>query len=327
MSQRVASRRGDRVKEVYDLNYTTYDAPLTKEDWARYGSWVKESQESERQLYREEISMMGFSIGMGVFFGVLFALIGAAWLGLVIGLLCGAVVVKVILQLRRRRVARVSMLRFAHDNSLEYSSLAPAHMREDLRFTDGTTVSNYGQVTIPLKKAMPHIVLDAKGNNGFFGATSLPEGFDKSQVISLEGDFDKYFTLYGPEGYQTDVRYILTPDVMQVLIDHARGRDVVIRGSTLELSLGVINFASAQSVRDALAVVTVLRREIAKQADAYRDDKAPAADGGQQVVAEAGRVLMSDVKRQRSKTIIYVAIAVIVAIVQAVVVFGVINKE
>ena len=74
---------------------------------------------------------------------------------------------------------------------------------------------------------LPHIVLDATSNNGLFGS-NLPSTFARSQRLSLEGDFDRYFSLYCPEGYETDALYLFTPDIMARFIDNAAALDVEI---------------------------------------------------------------------------------------------------
>ena len=48
----------------------------------------------------------------------------------------------------------------------------------------------------------------------------------ESQRISLEGNFDRFFTTYAPEGFHRDALEVLTPDVMALLIDHAGDWDV-----------------------------------------------------------------------------------------------------
>jgi hypothetical protein len=48
-----------------------------------------------------------------------------------------------------------------------------------------------------------------------------PADIQSSQFLSLEGDFDKYFKLYVPQGQERDALYIFTPDVMAQFIDGA----------------------------------------------------------------------------------------------------------
>ncbi len=89
------------------------------------------------------------------------------------------------------------------------------------------TTHRWGYVAIRLDTPLPNIVLDAKSNNGIFGS-NLPESFARVQRLSLEGDFDKHFTLYCPEGYQQDALYLFTPDIMARFVDHAAALDVEI---------------------------------------------------------------------------------------------------
>ena len=89
------------------------------------------------------------------------------------------------------------------------------------------TTHRWGYVAIKLDVPLPHIVLDARSNNGLFGS-NLPATFDKDQRLSLEGDFDKHFSLYCPEGYERDALYLFTPDIMARFIDNAAALDVEI---------------------------------------------------------------------------------------------------
>lgn len=86
----------------------------------------------------------------------------------------------------------------------------------------------WGYVEMRLDTPLPHIVLDAVGNNGLFGASNLPATFSRDQRLSLEGDFDRHFALYCPTGYERDALYLFTPDVMARFIDNAAALDVEI---------------------------------------------------------------------------------------------------
>jgi hypothetical protein len=85
----------------------------------------------------------------------------------------------------------------------------------------------WGYVAVKLDVPLPHIVLDATGNNGLFGS-NLPQAFHKDQRLSLEGDFDRFFSLYCPAGYERDALYLFTPDNMARFIDNAAALDVEI---------------------------------------------------------------------------------------------------
>lgn len=90
------------------------------------------------------------------------------------------------------------------------------------------TTHRWGYVAVHLSTPLPHIVLDAEGNNlGLFGS-NLPTRFNKEQRLSLEGDFDRYFSLYCPRGYEADALYLFTPDIMARFVDKAAALDVEI---------------------------------------------------------------------------------------------------
>jgi hypothetical protein len=99
------------------------------------------------------------------------------------------------------------------------------------------TTHRWGYVAIHLGTPLPHIVLDAVGNNSVFGS-NLPAQFSRAQRLSLEGDFDRYFTLYCPEGYERDALYLFTPDVMARFIDNVAQLDVEIVDDWLFLYAG-----------------------------------------------------------------------------------------
>ena len=97
------------------------------------------------------------------------------------------------------------------------------------RYTTGSGKSqsthDWGFLAMALDRRMPNIVLDSKSNNSLFGS-NLPAVLDRSQILHLEGDFDRYFTLYCPQEYEQDALYIFTPDLMALLIDEAAPFDV-----------------------------------------------------------------------------------------------------
>lgn len=99
------------------------------------------------------------------------------------------------------------------------------------RYTSGhgrsATFHQWGYVAVKLDVPLPHIVLDAVGNNSAL-SSNLPFAFDKGQKLSLEGDFNRHFTLYCPQGYETDALYLFTPDIMAQFIRSAAPLDVEI---------------------------------------------------------------------------------------------------
>lgn len=192
---------------------------------------------------------------------------GGAIAGLIVSLLIAAgliagvialVVVNVTKARARREEARYRISRFATANGLTYLPTYPnpplpgmifglgsARAANDLvrgehpRFVEfanyqyttssdnSSTTHRWGYVAIRLDVPLPHIVLDATNNNGLIGS-NLPVSFSRFQRLSLEGDFDRYFTLHCPEGYERDALYLFTPDIMVRFMDHAAAMDVEI---------------------------------------------------------------------------------------------------
>jgi hypothetical protein len=89
-----------------------------------------------------------------------------------------------------------------------------------------STTHHQGFVSINLSRKLPHVVLDAQKNNRFANLSNLPVGLKSRQQISLEGDFDKHFTVYCPSDYGRDTLYWLTPELMALLIDKFADYDV-----------------------------------------------------------------------------------------------------
>lgn len=113
-------------------------------------------------------------------------------------------------------VLRGSTPRFVEFGNYQYT----------VRSGKSSTTYRWGYVAVKLDVPLPNIVLDAVGNNGF--GSNLPASFQKEQRLSLEGDFDKHFTLYCPKGYEQDALYLFTPDIMARFIDNAAQLDVEI---------------------------------------------------------------------------------------------------
>lgn len=195
---------------------------------------------------------LGYALGRGTGVAI------AGLLGLLV--LTGAIVGVVALVRRARRLralARFRLSRFAAANAMTYLDRIDAPPLPGMIFQEGSgristdvlrgtaprfvefgnyqyTTSNgkssqthrWGYVAVKLDVPLPNIVLDALGNNGLGG--SIATGFRRDQRLSLEGDFDRYFELFCPEGYEEDALYLFTPDVMARFIDHAAELDVEI---------------------------------------------------------------------------------------------------
>jgi len=146
------------------------------------------------------------------------------------------------------------------------------------RYTTGSgrsrTTHNWGFLALSLERSLPHMVLDSRANNGLFGLTNLPTTFRKEQRLSLEGDFDKYFTLYCPREYERDALYVFTPDLMALLIDTAAPFDVEVVDRWLFVySKTPFDMAQPAVHQRLLHIVDTVGAKTLSQTDRYLDER------------------------------------------------------
>lgn len=86
----------------------------------------------------------------------------------------------------------------------------------------------YGFLRIDLARRLPHMVLVAHANRRSFGRTNLPWRLPPEQILRMGDPFDQRFTLYCPDRYEDDARYVFTPKLLTFLLERATGFDVEI---------------------------------------------------------------------------------------------------
>ncbi len=172
------------------------------------------------------------------------------------------------------------------------------------------TIHTFGFVKIKLPRKLPNIVLDSKKNNFLGKISNLPSSMSGNQKLSLEGDFDSYFTLYTPKQYERDALYIFTPDVMQAIIDAAQDYDCEVIDDTFYLySKTPLDLKKPKQIQEMLNITGKLRAELTAQTDYYADDRL--GDRALNTVAEPGVRLR---RRLSILQIIAIAIAAIIFI-------------
>ncbi len=133
---------------------------------------------------------------------------------------------------------------------------------------------HWGFLALHLDRALPHMLLDSRANNGLLGSTNLPAVFSREQVLSLEGDFDRYFTLYCPAEYERDALYIFTPDLMALLIDEAAPFDVeIVDQWMLVYSARPFPLGDAATYQRLLSIVSTVGSKTLTQTDRYVDER------------------------------------------------------
>jgi hypothetical protein len=166
-------------------------------------------------------------------------------------------------------------------------ALEVANYRYTVRRDKTSTVYRWGYLALRLDRRLPHMVLDATSNNLLFGS-SLPRRFGKDSVLSLEGDFDRHFTLYCPQEYGRDALYVFTPDLMALLIDESSAFDVEI----VDDWMFVYSTKPFDLVQPAVwqrldRIVDTVGTKTLRQTERYADDRV--SDPRLNVVAPQGR--------------------------------------
>lgn len=168
------------------------------------------------------------------------------------------------------------------------------------RYTTGSgknrKTHDWGYLAIKLDRMLPQMVLDAKANN--FLGTNLPVSFSRSQVLSLEGDFDRYFTLYCPKEYERDALYVFTPDLMARLIDEAALFDVEIVDDWMFFySAKTFDLADPQALARLFRIIDTVGDKALGGTQRYADAKLAEADGA--LLAASGSPLGSRMAANR----------------------------
>lgn len=142
-------------------------------------------------------------------------------------------------------------------------------------------------VAIPLERTVPNILLFGKGIGALRRAGVAVGG---RQRLSLEGDFDKTFTLYCPEGYERDALEIFTPDLMQLLLDTTSGCDVELVDDWMFVYSRPGRYATADALDGLVAVTERSRDKVHRQTSRYRDERSPSASATVSPAEHAARV-------------------------------------
>ena len=292
-----------------------YDRPFTAEDRRRYDL---------RSPKLVVIVWGGLFIALTLLLGLLFLLAGPSiWLWLLAAGISAAICIPMMIfmiipdkQYMRRR-------RFAADNGFSYSLSTGGTGMQGVLFESGTSRSTrhvfslpggvivadftfepsssektqtWSYIELPLPRVVPHLVLDATSNDRVFGS-SLPQTLARSQRITLEGDFDRHFTVYAPDGYDFDVRYLLPPDTMALLVDNLTRFDIEFFDDRLRIvQKGGWRHDDPRTWQFVEWVVNVLWPHCRDRTDRYRDARgqqlrptpraAPAAPTGPETVEQ-----------------------------------------
>jgi len=197
------------------------------------------------------------------------------------------------------------------------------NLKYTIRAGESQTTYTKGYIRIELERNLPQIVLDATSNNlKMFGKnmTNLPVDFQKSQRMSLEGDFDKYFSLYAPKEYERDALYIFTPDLMALMIDNVSAFDAEIIDNQLFIynTRLPFNLTDSATLERLFKIIEIVGGKTHSQTDFYADEKV--GDRAANTVAEGGKRL-----KTRVSVITVIIFALIAAVIGIQIIVGILS--
>jgi hypothetical protein len=161
----------------------------------------------------------------------------------------------------------------ARDSDLPFDSAERTIVVGD---REGATVHTIRAVRIPLAAEAPRISLRSRRGGG--ALSLLPRRPRGRSELRLEGDFSDVFEVSVPVGYETDALYLLTPDLMVILLDASADLDLEIVDSTLHVYFPAIDVTDPAVLARFLGTIAALHERFGRRTLLYRDDAAPALD-------------------------------------------------
>lgn len=129
--------------------------------------------------------------------------------------------------------------------------------------------SVFRYLVLKLPRSLPHLMIDSRKNG------NLRQYLPGQLRLSLEGDFDRHFSVYVPDGYDRDALELLTPDVMAGLIDYGRAWDIeVVEDRMIVVSHRVRSSSDRAETTALLLFAEVVGGDLSHQAVTYTDPRA-----------------------------------------------------
>lgn len=163
----------------------------------------------------------------------------------------------------------------------------------------------YTAVEYKLHRKLPHLVFDSKKARG----RQFKSVFLKSQRLSLEGDFNKYFDIYSPLFYHIDVLSFITPEVMQAMIN-LKDYDIEIKEDSLICFSPILENKEIETFRKK---VENLYYHLNNNLDTYRDQRLDYASGKKNV-SDFGRSLLITPKKYVYGSILFGSICTLILV-------------
>lgn len=120
------------------------------------------------------------------------------------------------------------------------------------RYTSARTIVSTSFIAIPLARSMPNIVL-VNARSGALRDAGIAVG--SRELLTLEGDFDRAFSLYCPIGGAALALEMFSPKLMQLLLQGASNSDVEIVNNWMFI-YGDSHSYGSNEMLDAIEVVS-----------------------------------------------------------------------
>lgn len=138
----------------------------------------------------------------------------------------------------------------------------------------------YSFIMTKLPRSLPNIVFDSLASR----KRQFKRIFDRSQLQSLEGNFDNFYATYFPKFYSIDSLAFITPEVMEAMVA-AMDYDIEICGDTLFL-YGDLQDPSLQ-IPDMASKILSIKEKLMHNIVTYRDERLPFDEGREKVTPYA----------------------------------------
>lgn len=152
---------------------------------------------------------------------------------------------------------------------------------------EGATMHTVRAVRIPLPSEVARIALRSRRGAG--ALSLLPRRPRGRTELRLEGNFSDVFEVSVPPGYEMSALYVLTPDLMAVLLDTSADLDLEVVDSTLHVYFPALDLTRPEELGRFLTAIAVLHDRFGRRTLLYRDEHAESLDP--EAVRRAGDTL------------------------------------
>ncbi|MGP6171238.1 hypothetical protein ACTU6U_05630 [Microbacterium sp. A196] len=147
----------------------------------------------------------------------------------------------------------------------------------NIRYRSRSRSGSWQYIALHLHAPLPHMLLESQAGKSL--ARMLPVHISGYQTLSLEGDFDRWFRLFVPAGYERDALFLLPPDVMAALIDHAPAFSMeTIADRMVFFRSSAADFANPEPWKVVAEVIEGAAKPFVRNASGYRDERIPEQD-------------------------------------------------